>query len=125
MTTMKQRRAPRSYSIKPSRIISGDLSLGCAAFDISEGGMRVVLTAPATIPEQVLLLMPDKTLQAARRAWQRDDEVGFEFLSTTHDLADSIMASRAPTFDFGVILGLALRSKDCNCSTRGEDGLAL
>ena len=56
--------------------------------------------------------MPNGALQAARRVWQKDDEVGFEFLATARDLAAPITVTRAPTYDLGVILGLALRNDD-------------
>ena len=112
MLSVEQRGAARSYAIKPGRIMCGDLSLACVIFELSATGMRVCLAADAIIPERVILQMPNGALRAARRVWQKNDEVGFEFLTSARDLATPITVTRTPTYDLGVILGLALRDND-------------
>jgi hypothetical protein len=78
---MERREAPRSRLIKGAEIKFGDVSLNCAAFDLSLTGARMRLLSPSEVPESVTLRLPDGTTRAARRRWHRDDEVGFEFLA--------------------------------------------
>jgi hypothetical protein len=66
--------------IKEARIAFGEVSLTCAAFDLSSTGARICLFDPLEVPEMVQLHLPDGMLQPARRRWQQGAQVGFEFV---------------------------------------------
>ena len=78
---MDRRRAPRSRMIKRGQLVSGETSLNCVVLDLSRTGARIHLTSPWSLPEIVVLRLPDGVLRDARRRWQRDAEAGYEFFS--------------------------------------------
>jgi hypothetical protein len=67
--------------IKEASIAFGEVSLNCAAFDLSPSGARIWLFDPMEVPEMVSLRLPDGMLQPARRCWQDGNQVGFEFVA--------------------------------------------
>jgi hypothetical protein len=68
--------------IKRGRIISPEKVLNCVVLDLSATGAGIYLTDSIDVPETVLLRLPDGVVRAARRRWQQDVAVGFEFLET-------------------------------------------
>jgi hypothetical protein len=66
--------------IKKGQLASEDAILRCVVLDVSATGARVYLSAAGEVSEVVILRLPDGSKRRARRTWQRDAEVGFEFL---------------------------------------------
>jgi hypothetical protein len=77
---LDKRHAVRNRMIKEARIAFGEVSLTCAAFDLSPYGARICLFEPLEVPEMVNLRLPGGRLQPARRRWQQGNQVGFEFV---------------------------------------------
>lgn len=93
---LEQRQQVRAGMIRPARLLFGgtgpggkglgntgldNTGLDCALLDLSTDGARVSLLAAADVPDLVTLRLPDGAARAARRRWQRNAEIGFEFLS--------------------------------------------
>jgi hypothetical protein len=76
----ERRKSQRLRMIKRGTVVSGAASLQCAVLDVSQTGARVLLLDSTTAPEVCLLSLPDGSIRAAQRAWQRDREAGFTFL---------------------------------------------
>jgi hypothetical protein len=77
---LDRRCAVRNRMIKEAWIAFGDVSMHCAAFDLSANGARICLFDPLEVPEMVKLRLPGGMLQPARRCWQDGNQVGFEFV---------------------------------------------
>lgn len=55
-------------------------SVKCDILDVSQGGARLVLEAPAKLPDSFRLKSPDfKRPRACEVRWKRDLEVGVQF----------------------------------------------
>jgi hypothetical protein len=66
--------------IRMGQFLLGGARQDCVVLDVSQSGARVHLVAPGEAPEAVFLRLPDGAVRMARRRWQRDEDVGFEFL---------------------------------------------
>jgi hypothetical protein len=73
--------------IKRGQLASEEAILRCVVLDVSATGARVHLSAAGEVPEIVILRLPDGSKRRARRSWQRDTEVGFEFLDDVAPVA--------------------------------------
>ncbi|WP_424140044.1 PilZ domain-containing protein [Roseomonas chloroacetimidivorans] len=78
---MERRRAARLNMLKATQIVFGDRSLDCALTNLSLTGAGVRLFTSSDVPERVILRLPKGQVRVAQRCWQRDHEIGFEFLS--------------------------------------------
>jgi len=74
--------------IKRGQLASEGALLRCVVLDVSTTGARVHLSAAGEVPEVVILRLPDGSKRRARRTWQRDAEVGFEFLEKVEPAAE-------------------------------------
>lgn len=71
-------RHARCSMFKPAHVVTDDRVLDCVLLDLSPGGARICLLAPAELPERVTLLLPDGGSWPVRRRWQRGLQIGFE-----------------------------------------------
>jgi hypothetical protein len=67
--------------IKRAEVLFDHTSLRAAILDLSDTGARIYLYSPSNVPEVVALRLPDGAIHAACRRWQRDNQIGFEFLT--------------------------------------------
>jgi hypothetical protein len=79
--------------IKRGQVASGEAILRCVVLDVSLTGARVHLSTAVEVPEVVILRLPDGSKRRARRSWQRDAEVGFEFLEDAEPDAEPLLRS--------------------------------
>lgn len=95
--TSRQKRASDRRSVyRFARVVLPDRSiLRCIMKDISAGGAKIILEGAITIPPRVLLKI-DQTGETKRAnvAWQKDSEVGLEFIADKP--ADPSPAAPAP-----------------------------
>jgi hypothetical protein len=75
-----ERREKRNPLIKMARITFDAVVLDGVVLNISSGGARIYLPVKDTVPEQVLLHLPDGVTRPARLRWQHADEIGLEFI---------------------------------------------
>jgi len=67
-----------------------DGSTVCGALlDLSQGGVRLKVSDPDSLPKQFMLKLSDKLHRRSRIAWRSTEEIGVEFLSAPQALADS------------------------------------
>jgi hypothetical protein len=78
---MDRRIEERDPTVQAVEILFGHTSIKCLVFDISSLGMRVFRPFPPDMPELVTLRLPDGAYQVARRAWEEDGAMGFEYLT--------------------------------------------
>ena len=80
---LERRQAERSRMIKAAEIIVSDEPVKCAALDVSDTGARLYLpdtdTRNGIVLWQVVLRLPDGSYRAARRRWQKGNDIGFSF----------------------------------------------
>jgi PilZ domain len=62
--------------------------------DLSQGGARLKVDNPDSLPEQFMLKLSDKLHRRSRIAWRSAEEIGVELLSAPKALADNF-ASRS------------------------------
>ena len=67
--------------ISGGELLSKGNFLKCVVLDVSLTGARVHLLSPEEAPRTVVLHLPGGDVRTARRCWQRDSVVGFEFSS--------------------------------------------
>lgn len=77
---LDQRQEARTGMIRSACLMSGGTGLDCALLDLSASGARVSLLSAADLPDMVMLRLPDGAAHAVRRRWQRNAQIGFEFL---------------------------------------------
>jgi len=56
--------------------------------DLSQGGARLKVSNPDSLPEQFMLKLSDKLYRRSRIAWRSADEIGVELLSAPQAPAD-------------------------------------
>ncbi|HEY8612341.1 MAG TPA: PilZ domain-containing protein [Roseomonas sp.] len=78
---VERRHLSRRRRIEEAEITFDHTSLKVMLLDLSDTGARVTLYTPSDVPEVVSLRLPDGSIRVACRRWQRNDEVGFEFLT--------------------------------------------
>lgn len=66
--------------ISGGRLVSGGAVQSCVILNLSRVGARVHLVSQGEAPETAMLHLPGGEVRAARRRWQRNAEVGFEFV---------------------------------------------
>lgn len=57
--------------------------------DLSQGGVRLKVDDPDSLPEQFMLNLSDRIHRWSRIAWRSAEEIGVEFLSAPQAPADS------------------------------------
>ena len=75
------RRVKRQRMIKSLSIVSDNGTISCVVLNISSRGVLAHLPKPSSLPEVVILKLPDGTERSARKCWGRSTDVGFEFLT--------------------------------------------
>lgn len=80
-----RRQAPRTSMISGGSFVSRGTSQGCVIVNLSRVGVRIHLLAEGEAPETLMLHLPGGVVRAARRRWQHDAEVGFEFVEPLPD----------------------------------------
>jgi hypothetical protein len=56
------------------------MSQNCAVLNLLLFGTRIRLLTAVEAPQSVMLHLPSGAVRAARRCWQQQADVGFEFL---------------------------------------------
>lgn len=80
--SQERRESPRQVANFPGSIVSDATpDQDCVVADISEGGVRLSVTA--LVPDEFTLILKDgsNTTRRCRVVWRLDDEVGVEFIS--------------------------------------------
>lgn len=78
-----RRRTWRTPVISGASFTAGDTVRRCVMMDISASGVRLYLVDGAEAPEEVVLHLPGRVVQPARRRWQHGTQAGFEFVDST------------------------------------------
>jgi hypothetical protein len=87
--SVENRKYPRHSIWRPARIATLDGSTARAdLLDISQGGARLKVKQPASLPEQFLLMLSGNIQRWSRLAWHSGKEVGVEFLAAPEEPAD-------------------------------------
>ena len=84
-----RRRTARTPVISGASFTAGGTVRRCVMMDISASGVRLYLVDGAEAPEEVVLHLPGRVVQPARRRWQRGTEAGFEFVDTAGALENA------------------------------------
>jgi hypothetical protein len=63
-------------------------TIRCSLSDLSQGGVRLKVKNPDSLPEQFMLTLSSTLRRRCRIAWRSSKEVGVEFLSAPQDPAD-------------------------------------
>ena len=60
--------------------VSKGMSQNCVVLNLSPLGTRIRLLKEGEAPQTVMLHLPNGAVRAARRCWQQQADVGFEFI---------------------------------------------
>jgi hypothetical protein len=75
----EKRDAQRQAVLKTAKIEWGSSVVDCLVLEQSIIGMRVSMSIPMEVPEQVTIRLHGGAVRPATRRWARGTEIGFEF----------------------------------------------
>jgi len=75
----EKRDAKRQSVLKTAKIEWGSSVVDCLVLQQSVTGVRVSMSVPTDVPEQVMIRLRGGTLRPATRRWARGIEIGLEF----------------------------------------------
>ncbi len=78
-----RRRGSRGRALKSGKLIYGGFNrtiIDCFVVEVSETGARVETGVMVSVPESLVLRLPDGTERSVRRAWASGNQIGLEFL---------------------------------------------
>ena len=75
----EKRDAERQAVLKTAKIEWGSSVVDCLVLEQSITGVRVSMSMPMDVPEQVIIHLRGGAVRPATRRWARGTEIGFEF----------------------------------------------
>jgi hypothetical protein len=85
----ERRRVPRTSMLGGGSFVAKKTSQSCVVLNFSPLGAGVRLLIEGKAPEAVILHLPGGAVRAARRRWQHQADVGFEFVEPLPDACNT------------------------------------
>jgi hypothetical protein len=84
--------------------------------DLSQGGVRLKVSDPNSLPDQFMLILSDKLRRWSRIAWRSTDEIGVEFVSAPQRPAEDnkrrSLVIKCPRTGRNISTGIRLTATD-------------
>jgi len=89
----EKRDGGRQAVLKTAKIQWGNAVVDCLVLELSDSGVRVSMSVPMEIPEQVIIHLRGGAVRQGTRRWSLGTEIGFEFSGIAK--LDAVAASDA------------------------------